>query len=95
MAECSSIGRPKYSIWNYFTYDDKEGTSICIVKDKEERLCKKTFKGKYTTNLKAHLKLEHADKFEEFQTEENPKKKTAARKNRLSVAVTYHQDKQH
>jgi len=50
-------------------------------------------KGKFTTNLKVHLKLEHADEFKEFQTEEKKKKgsKTAG----LSVAVTYHQDKQH
>ena len=80
MAECNSIGRPKCSIWNYFTYDDKEGTSICIVKDKEERLCKKTFKGKFTTNLKAHLRLEHADKFKEFQTEEKHKKENSSRR---------------
>jgi len=38
------------------------------------------------------LKLEHA---ENFRLKKNAKKKTAAGKNRLSVAVTYHQDKQH
>ena len=53
---------------------------ICIVKDKEERLCKKTFKGKFTTYLKAHLRLEHADKFKEFQTEEKHKKENSSRR---------------
>jgi len=74
MAECSR--RLKCSISNYFTYDD---ISTCIVKVKEERLCKKVFKGKFTTNLKAQLKL---DKLKEFQAEgKKTKKKTAANSN--------------
>ena len=45
-----------------------------------KRLCKKTFKGKFTTNLKAHLRLEHVDKFKEFQTEEKHKKENSSRR---------------
>ena len=56
-------GMPKGSTWDYFSYDEKEGHSVCMVKNNsrteeqnDDSLCSKTFKGKFTTNLKLHLK---------------------------------------
>ena len=54
-------------IASYFKFDEQAGKSICIVKQKsqgqedEDALCNKSFKGKFTTNLKLQLKKEHSE----------------------------------
>ena len=73
-------GRPKCAVWKYFSFDDdheQAGKSTCIAKlkqtqDDEDTLCNKEFKGKFTSNLKLHLKKEH---FEEYKLLEEEKKK--------------------
>ena len=64
------------------SYDEKEGHSVCMVKNNsrteeqnDDSLCSKTFKGKFTTNLKLHLKKEHAEEYKLFEEEEKKKQK--------------------
>ena len=52
-------GRPKTSsVWDYFMYDVTLGKTVCQV-DVNGKHCEATFKGKFSTNLKAHLKSKH------------------------------------
>ena len=78
----STPGRPKGGIWDYFSYDEKEGHSVCMVKKKsrteehnDDSFCSKTLKGKFTTNLKLHLKKEHAKEYKLLEEEGKKKKK--------------------
>lgn len=52
-------GRPKTSsVWDYFMYDVTLGKTVYRV-DVNGKHCEATFKGKFSTNLKAHLKSKH------------------------------------
>ena len=91
----STPGRPKCGIWDYFSYDEKEGHSVCMVKKKsrteehnDDSLCSKTFKGKFTTNLKLHLKKEHAEEYKLLEEEEK-KKKERKRNNKRKAKSNY------
>ena len=72
-----SAGRPKCGVWKYFSYDKQTRKSICIVKVKQgqddEDLCNKELKGKFTTNLKLHLKKEHFEEYKQLNEEEKKK----------------------
>ena len=75
----TTAGRPKCGVWNYFKYDEKEDTSVCMVQlksreDSDISLCSKSFKGKVTTNLKLHLKKEHTKEYKLIEQEEKKKK---------------------
>ena len=66
--------------WN--NTNEKEGHSACMVKNNsrteeqnDDSLCSKTFKGKFTTNLKLHLKKEHSEEYKLFEEEEKKKQK--------------------
>ena len=89
-------GRPKGGIWHYFSYDEKEGHSVCMVEKKsrteehnDDSLCSKTFKGKFTTNLKLYLKKEHAEEYKLLEEEEKKKKKERKRDNGRKVKRNY------
>jgi len=50
-------GRPRQSpVWQHFEYDASTCKSICQVPVQGDRVCSAEFSGKFTTNLKAHLK---------------------------------------
>ena len=52
-------GRPKTSSdWDYFMYDVTLRKTVCRV-DVNGKHCEATFKGKFSTNLKAHLQSKH------------------------------------
>jgi len=75
-----NFGRPKCGVWEYFRFDEQAGNSICIVKLKShgqdgDVLCNKTFKGKFTTNLKVHLKKEHSEEYRLVLDSEKKKRK--------------------
>ena len=78
----AAIGRPKGGIWDYFRYDEKEGQSECIVTSNSENefLCNKTLKGKFTTNLKSHLKQCHAEEYKKLEEEEKKQKEKLKQK---------------
>ena len=66
----SHSGRPKTSpVWDYFQFDSHSGKTICQV-SVEDKICNAEFKGKYTTNLKVHLKSKHPHQHEELLQKE-------------------------
>ena len=91
MATCYSMstqpGRPKTSpVWEYFKYNGILGKTICQVNIKG-KLCEATFKGKFSTNLKAHLKGKHPSQYEELAQKEihiSKKKEEALAKSKRS-----------
>ena len=62
-------GRPRQSpVWQHFEYDASKCKSICQVPVQGDRACSVEFSGKFTTNLKAHLKGAHPMVFSEVST---------------------------
>lgn len=59
----AAIGRPKCSVWKYFSFCEDSNTSTCTVviqtEGQTEKTCGKTFQGKYASNLRKHLKSCH------------------------------------
>ena len=54
-------GRPKTSpVWDYFKYDVSLRKTVCQI-DANGKHCEATFKGNFSTNLKAHLKSKHEE----------------------------------
>ena len=80
------FGRPKCGVWKYFKFDEQAGKSICIVKlksqgqDDEDALCNKSFKGKFTTNLKLHLRKEHSEEYRLLDVEEKKKREETVKR---------------
>ena len=63
-------GRPNTSpVWDHFKYVVTLGKTVCQV-DINGKYCEATFKGKFSTNLKAHLKSKHEQKYEELLQKE-------------------------
>ena len=59
-------GSPKTSpAWDYFKYDVTLGKTVCHIDINGEH-CVSTFKGKFSTNLKVHLKSKHGQEYEEL-----------------------------
>ena len=62
-------GRPRQSpVWQHFEYDATTCKSICQVPVQGDGVCSAEFSGKFTTNLKAHLKGAHPVVFSEVST---------------------------
>ena len=77
-----STGRPREScVWNFFKYL-KEDKSILVaeIKDYSSQLCGHSFKGKFPTNLKTHLKKVHHQEYQELLKMESDKKIAESRK---------------
>ena len=81
-------GRPKCAVWKYFSFDEQTGKSTCIVKLKQRQddedtgldtLCNKEFKGKFTSNLKLHLKKEHLEEYKLLEEEKKKREQTVKR----------------
>ena len=71
MATASHSGRKKSSpVWDYFKYDEASGKTVCQVK-MNDKICETNFKGKFSTNLKAHLKTKHPQQYQELIQKEN------------------------
>ena len=61
----------------------------------DDSLCSKTFKGKFTTNLKLHLKKEHAEEYNLLEEEEKKKeRKRKSQKQLYYVVQIYFHSKQ-
>ena len=62
-------GRPRQSsIWQHFEYSASKCKSFCQVPVQGDRVRSEEFSGKFTTNLKAHLKGAHPMVFSEVST---------------------------
>ena len=76
-ASKSTIGRPKGLMWDYFRLDKAECYSRCIVNvdgDGKIHECEAKINGKFTTNLKNHLRKHHPDILKELERKEKDKK---------------------
>ena len=63
-------GRSKTSpFWDYFKDDVTLGKTVCQI-GVNGKHCEATFKGKFSTNLKAHLKSKHGQEYEELLQKE-------------------------
>ena len=61
-ASKSTIGCPKGLIWDYFHFDKAECYSSCMVNvDGKIHECGAKVNGKFTTNLKNHLRKHNTD----------------------------------
>jgi hypothetical protein len=94
----ASIGRPKCGIWKFFTYSESSNTSKCSVTiqndNSSEKICGKLLKGRYTTNLRKHLKSCHTQAYKELEAEEERKRetenKTVVTRKNMSHQLTLH-----
>ena len=68
-------------VWDNFKYDVSLGKTVCQI-DVNGKHCVSTFKGKLSTNLKAHMKSKHGQEYEELLQKE----KEITRKNDLALA---------
>lgn len=67
------------TVWKFFKYEKSCDKSTCLVAIKTEAngnpiQCGEEIKGKFTTNLKNHLRFKHKQLFDEFNKEEEQKK---------------------
>ena len=83
----SLVGRPRDNpVWDYFTYDAQSNKSMCQVEGEKGKICGQTVSGKYTTNVKSHLKKAHPSEFEEVVSKEQKlKERKQAKKATKSV----------
>ncbi len=88
MAKSTQVGRPRDStVWEHFVYDEGKEKSVCQVRVGEEgSACGKEITGRYTTNLKAHLKHAHPTVYVEVQQKSEEKEK-ARRKSGEGAAL--------
>ena len=69
-----STGRPVESCaWKYFRYIQADNKTVCIV-NKDGIECGHSLNGKFTTNLKLHLKKCHTKEYSLFENERKEKK---------------------
>ena len=52
------------------TYDAQSNKSVCQVEDEKDKICGQAVSGKYTTNVKNHLKKAHPSEFEQVVPKE-------------------------
>ena len=52
-------------MWDYFKVDEALGRTVCQV-NVNDKLCEASFKGKFSTNLKVHLKTKHPQQYQEL-----------------------------
>ena len=75
-------------MWDYFKYDEALGKTVCHV-------CEANIKGKFSTNLKAHLKAKHSHQYEELlQKEKDVKEKEASISKRSQCSFNGQQQSQ-
>ncbi|XP_065895985.1 E3 SUMO-protein ligase ZBED1-like [Dysidea avara] len=77
MSDLAVTGRPKTSpVWDYFSYDESAKKSKCevITNVVTKTKCAKTFSGKFSTNLKLHLKSSHREAYDEVIKKEKQNK---------------------
>ncbi|XP_065896068.1 E3 SUMO-protein ligase ZBED1-like [Dysidea avara] len=77
MSDRAVTGRPKTSpVWDYFSYDESAKKSKCevITNVVTKTKCEKTFSGKFSTNLKLHLKSSHREAYDEVIKKEKQNK---------------------
>ena len=79
MAEVSVLGRKKSTVWKHFDYWKESDTSVCTVHmpttEDPNKMCGKTLKGNFPTNLKKHLKKIHPALLKEVEEAEKVSKK--------------------
>ena len=79
IAKSAQSGHPRESlVWDYFIYDGEKHKSICQISFAQEGSppCNTEIAGKYTTNLKAHLKAKHPRELAELAKKDAEKEKT-------------------
>ena len=82
----SGTGRPRESpVWDFFVYNKSENKSVCQVPLSEDTLCCKTFSGRFTSNLKHHLRVSHQEQFREVEKKDEAKKKEKEARKRTRV----------
>ena len=84
-----SVGRPRKSlVWDYFTYDFSSNKSMCQVSSESHSdaeatspisVCGHRITGKFTTNLRSHLKKSHTNCYKELVTKEESAKEEELR----------------
>ena len=75
---CRSVGHPRKSaVWDYFDYDQEKGSSRCKIScgSGEAKECGVIVNGKFTTNLKNHLRKHHPQKLKEVEEKDRKKEK--------------------
>ena len=75
---CRSVGCPRKSVvWDYFDYDQEKGRSRCKISygSGEAKECGVIVNGKFTTNLKNHLRKHHPQKLKEVEEKDRKKEK--------------------
>ena len=80
-ASKSIIGCSKGLIWDYFRFDNAECCSKCMVNvDGDGKIyeCEAKVNGKFTINLKNHLRKLHPDILKELETKEREKKRESS-----------------
>ena len=84
-----SSGRPRESpVWDYYIYNDVEKKSICQVPLNEEDLCGKSFSGRFTSNLKHHLRTNHKEQFAEVEKKDKARKEAKEAQKKAEVGPT-------
>ena len=77
-------------MWDYFIYDGEKKKSICqIGLDQEGSPCSTEIAGKYTTNLKAHLKAKHPRELAELAQKDAEKQKTKELKRKSQDGASF------
>uniref|UniRef100_A0A1X7UUK8 BED-type domain-containing protein n=1 Tax=Amphimedon queenslandica TaxID=400682 RepID=A0A1X7UUK8_AMPQE len=88
-----AAGRPRSScVWTYFKYMKEEDKSVCLVELDSGSHCGLSFKWKFLTNLKGHLKSKHPEQFkdlEENELQKNENKENKRQKSSKAVSKTY------
>lgn len=84
------LERPKKSpVWDYFLYDVTTDKSICQMEQLDSQsICEKSVAGKFTTNLKKHLKLAHPSDFDDVVKKEEEVKKQKMEKESAKRAAS-------
>ena len=82
----SGTGKPRESpIWDFFIYSDMVKRSTCQVPLSDDKLCGRTFSGRFTSNLKHHLRSCHKEQFAEIEKKDEARKKAKEERKRTEV----------
>ena len=61
-------GRPDSSfLWDYFVHEAMKGKSKCTVIICDRKICGKELVGRFSLNLKSHLKVCHPDSYKQLE----------------------------
>lgn len=82
----SGTGKPRESpIWDFFIYSDTVKRSTCQVPLSDDKLCGRTFSGRFTSNLKHHLRSCHKEQFAEIEKKDEARKEVKEERKRMEV----------